>query len=105
MYELLCIRCSSGFSAIALCTALLPLPNKEPKTEVVRLKCDLRTLGEVEHIALGRVHLLARLVRNIKAAVDNDLHLVVGVLVDKGSTCRKEWSGQSHLSCLRVNCG
>jgi hypothetical protein len=64
-------------------TALLPLPNKEPKPKVLGRKSNLRPLGEIKHISLGRVHLLARLVRDVKAPVDNNLHLMVGVLVDK----------------------
>ena len=73
---------------------LLPLPDEKSKPKVVRLKRDLRTLGEVKHIALSRVHFLACLVRDVEAAVDNDLHLVVCVLVDKRSACREQevWS-------------
>ena len=72
------------------------MPDKEPKPKVVRLKRNVRTLGEVEHIALSRVHFLARLVRDIEAAVDDDLHLVVCVLVDKRSACGEQQSGQSN---------
>ena len=73
---------------------LLPLPDEKSKPKVVRLKRNLRTLGKVKHIALSRVHFLARLVRDVEAAVDNDLHLVVRVLVDKRSACREQevWS-------------
>ena len=63
-------------------TTLFPLPDEKSKPKIVRLKRNLRALGEVKHVALGRVHFLARLVRDVEAAVDDDLHLVVGVLVD-----------------------
>ena len=63
-------------------TTLFPLPDEKSKPKVVRLKRNLRTLGEVKHIALSRVHFLARLVRDVEAAVDDDLHLVICVLVD-----------------------
>jgi hypothetical protein len=41
---------------------LFPLPAEESKPKVVCLKCDLRTLWEVEDISFSRVHLLASLV-------------------------------------------
>lgn len=70
---------------------LLPLPTEEPKPKIVRLKRNFRALGEIKHISFSSVHFLARLVRNVKAAVDDNLHLVVCVLVDEGSACGDSW--------------
>lgn len=60
---------------------LLPLPNKETQTKVVRLEGNLTPLGEEEHIALFRLDFLARLVADIKVAVDDNLNLIVRVRV------------------------
>jgi len=80
-------------------TALLPLSNEEPKPKVIRRESDLRPLGEVQHISLGGMHFLASLVRDIEAPVDNDLHLMVGVLVDK----RRAWRKSHRNSSVQVS--
>jgi hypothetical protein len=48
-----------------------------------RRKGNLTSLGEIKHISRFRQHRLARLVGDLKLAFQDDLHLVVGVLVDE----------------------
>lgn len=87
-------------SSKRLGTILLPLPTEEPKPKIVRLKRNLAPLGEIEHIAFGRVHLLASLVRDVEASVNNNLHLVVCVLVDKRSAC----TTRKRINCHCLFC-
>lgn len=68
-------------SLLYLRPILLPLPNKETQTKIVRLEGNLTPLGEEEHIAFFRLDFLARLVADIKVAVDDNLNLIVRVRV------------------------
>jgi len=69
-----------------LCAVLWTLTNVERQAKVLGRERDLAALGEVEHITLDGVHLVARLVGNIEVAVNDDLHLIVVVAVDERST-------------------
>ena len=60
---------------------LISLPNKESQAIIISRERNLRTLGEVEGVAWYGVHLVARLVTNVEAALYDDLHLVVRVFV------------------------
>lgn len=55
------------------------------KCQPVRRRCEryLRALGEVEHVARSRRHLLARLVGDFKLALEDDLHFIVGIFVNQ----------------------
>lgn len=64
--------------------ALSPLPCIKRESIIVRLEGDLGALGEVKHVAGHGMHALARLVGDVEGALDDDLHLVVGVCVDEG---------------------
>lgn len=55
----------------------------ESKAVVFCGERDLGALGEVEDVALDGVHLVARLVADVEAAFEYDLHLVVRVFVDE----------------------
>lgn len=55
----------------------------ESVAKVVSSEGDLAALGKVKHVARHRVHLVAGLVADVEAALEDDLHLVVGVLVDE----------------------
>ena len=45
----------------------------------LRRKGDLRSLGEIKHIPRRGRHLLARLIGNLKLALQDNLHLIVGI--------------------------
>ena len=62
---------------------LPPLPHKEAQPITIRRERNLGALGKIQHIARHGVHLLARLVLDVELALDDDLHLVVGVGVDE----------------------
>jgi len=62
---------------------LLPLSGVEGVAVVVSRERDLAALWEVEDISRYRVHLVARLVTDVEAALEDDLHLVIRVLVDQ----------------------
>lgn len=55
----------------------------ERQPVVVRRERDLRPLGEIKHISGGGSDLLARFIRDFELALEDDLHLVVGVGVDE----------------------
>lgn len=59
----------------------ISLTTVESQPIVVSGECDLGPLGEVEDISGNGMHLVARLVGDIKTALEDDLHLVIGVLV------------------------
>ena len=65
------------------CRILFSLPAKEAQAIVVRRECDLRTLREVEDVPRYGVDLVARLVADVEAALHDDLHLVVCILIDE----------------------
>jgi hypothetical protein len=59
------------------------LADEESKTEVLSSEGDFGSLWEVEDIPLLGLNLLAGLVADGELAINNDLHLIVGVLVDE----------------------
>ncbi len=64
-----------------LSTTLLPLANKEAQPVAIRTEGNLGPLGEIQHVSWRRMHLLACLILDVEFALDDDLHLVVGVRV------------------------
>lgn len=60
-----------------------PLPTVKPQPALLRLKSDDTPLGKEKHISLCRFDALSALIGDFKVAVDDDLHLVVGVGVDE----------------------
>lgn len=56
--------------------------------QTIRLgrKGNLRSLGEIEHIAGTGSDLLACLIRDLELPLQDDLHLIVGVGVDERGT-------------------
>lgn len=63
-------------------TALLPLASVETQSICIGLESDLTSLGKVKHISWHSMDFLARLIRNIKLSLNDDLHLVVGIFVN-----------------------
>lgn len=63
-----------------------PLPHKEPQPALLRFKRNHAPLWKEEDIPLFRLHALPALIRNLKVAVNDDLHLVVGVGIDERGT-------------------
>lgn len=55
----------------------------ERQPVVVRRERDLSPLGEIKHISRAGSDLLARFIRDFELALEDDLHLVVGVGVDE----------------------
>lgn len=68
-------------SAICSGSPLLPLPHIESQAVRFCRECYFAPFGEVQHVPCHCVHLLPCLVGDIEFALDDDLHLVVGVLV------------------------
>ena len=54
-------------------SSLLPLASVEREAIVFGGKCDLRALGEVEHVSLRRMHLLASLVGDVEVTLKDNL--------------------------------
>lgn len=84
-----CIPSCPVLSYDNLCTSLLPLSSEAGQAVVVGGEGDLGTLGEEESVTRHGLDLLASLVGDVHVALDNNLHLVVSVLVHKGSTCNQ----------------
>jgi len=58
-------------------STLLPSTSVERKTVVISREGYLGAFWEIEDVAWHSVHLLARLVSDVKVALQNDFHLVV----------------------------
>ena len=74
---------------------LFPLPRIKRQPIIIRLKRNRRPLRKIKHIPRRSMHLFARLIRNDKRALDNNLHLVIRVriherraLLQAVETCR-----------------
>lgn len=64
-------------------TVLPPLPTKKPQPPVLRLECNHTALREEKDIALCSLDALSALIRDVKVAIYDNLHFVIGVGVDK----------------------
>ena len=76
-----------------------PLTRVKCKPEVISAKRDLRSGREVEDITLGSPDFSARLIGDPEVAVEDDLHLVVGVVVDERYASRMISLHTNHLPC------
>ena len=84
-----------SLASLYICITKRQLPNTEGnkkkkrkgttyvKSKTIRRssKSDLGTLGEEKHIPRRRSDLLTGLIGNLKLALENDLHLIVGIFV------------------------
>lgn len=68
-----------------LCSTLSPLSSIKSQSIITRLKLDLTTFREMEHISRNSMDCLPSFVRDVKGTFKDDLHLVVGVGVEEGS--------------------
>lgn len=68
-------------------STLLPRAAEESQAIVISGEGDLRALWEVEDVALDGLDAGAGLVLDVEVALDDDLHLVVGVLVHEWGAC------------------
>lgn len=64
-------------------SAFLPLACVKGEPVVLSRERNLRSLGKIEHVTLGSVHLLPSLIRDVKRTLKDDLHLMVGVFIYK----------------------